>query len=79
MHTTLDDEFIQYSGKTIDHSHLPNPAEPEIGSLREKLRDRAEKELLSLQETAEQEVLKALLLSEALAVFALVTDLGISS
>ena len=53
LHTTLVDEFIRYSGKTVDHSHLSNLAESEIRNLREKMRERAEKELLPLQEIAE--------------------------
>ena len=76
LHTTLDDEFIRYSGKTIDHSHLPNPAESEIRNLREKMRERAEKELLPLQEIAEQEVRNGLLTGEALAVLPRVNNMG---
>ena len=68
LHTTLDDEFVCYSGRVADHSHLPNPAELEIRTLREEMRQRAEHELLPLQEIAEQEVRKSLLTGEALAV-----------
>ena len=76
MHTTLDDEFIRYSGKTTEHSHLPNPAESEIRNLRENIRERAENEFLPLQEIAEQEVQNALLTGEALAVLSRVINMG---
>ena len=76
LHTTLDDEFIRFSGK-IDHSHLPNPAESEIRNLRERMGERAEKELITLQQIAEQEVRQALLSSEALAVLPRVTNIGL--
>lgn len=75
LHTTLDDEFVRYSGKTTEHSHLPNPAEGEIRDLREKMRERAETELRPLQEIAEQEVRRALLSEEALAVLPAVTTI----
>lgn len=55
MHTNLNDEFVRFSGSMVDHSHLPNPAELEIGDLREAMWQRAENKLLSLQEIAEQE------------------------
>ena len=77
MHTTLDDGFLRYSGRTTTHSHLPNPAQSEIRNLREKMRERAENEVAPLQEIAEQEVRKALLTGEALAVLPRVNDLGI--
>ena len=35
--TTLDDEFIRYSGKTTEHPHLTNPVESEIRKLRENI------------------------------------------
>jgi hypothetical protein len=76
MHTTLDDGFLRYSGRTTTHSHLPNPAQSEIRNLREKMRERAENEVAPLQEIAEQEVRKALLTGEALAVLPRVNDLG---
>ena len=76
MHTTLDDEFLRYSGRTTNHSHLPNPAQSEIRNLREKMRERAENEVIPLQEIAEQEVRKALLTGEALAVLPRVNDIG---
>lgn len=76
MHTTLDDVFLRYSGSTTTHSHLPNPAQSEIRNLREKMRERAENEVAPLQEIAEQEVRKALLTGEALAVLPRVNDLG---
>ncbi|CAF0881500.1 unnamed protein product [Adineta ricciae] len=75
LHTTLDDGFLQYSGSTISHSHLPDPAQSEIRNLREKMRERAENEVLPLQEIAEQEVRKALLTGEALAVMPRVNDI----
>ncbi len=59
-----------------EHSHLPNPAELEIRTLREEKRQRAEHELLPLQEVAEQEVRKSLLTGEALAVLPNILNLG---
>jgi hypothetical protein len=50
------DEFLRFSGKTTDPSHLLNPAESEIRNLRENMRQRAEKEFLPLEEISEQEV-----------------------
>ena len=76
MHTTLDNEFLRYSSKSTDHSHLPNLAEPETRNLRENMREKAEKEFLPLQEIAEQEVLKGLLMGEALAVLPGVTNVS---
>jgi len=54
LHTTLDDEFVCYSGRVADHSHLPNPAELQVRNLREKMRERAENEILPLQVIAEK-------------------------
>jgi hypothetical protein len=68
LHTNLNDEFVRFSGSVTEHSHLPNPAELEISTLRVEMRQRAEHELLPLQEFAEQEVRKSLLTGEALAV-----------
>ncbi|CAF2269951.1 unnamed protein product [Rotaria magnacalcarata] len=68
LHTSLNEEFLRYSGKVIEHNHLPNPAEVEIRNLRETMRQRAENELSPLQEIAEQEMRKTLLTAEALAV-----------
>lgn len=79
MHTTLNDEFIRYSGTTLSHDHLPNPAESELRELRERMRIRAEKDLISLQEIAEDEVRKALLTNEALAILPAVSTLGLFS
>ncbi len=59
-----------------EHSHLPNPAELEIRNLREEIRQRAEHELLPLQEIAEQEVRKSLLTGEALGVLPNILNLG---
>ena len=36
MHTTVDDQFIRYAGKTTTHSYLPMPAESEIRNLIER-------------------------------------------
>lgn len=76
LHTNLNDEFIRFSGKTAEHSHLPNPAELEIRNLKEAMRQRAENELVPLQEIAEQEVRKGLLTGEALAVLPNITNIG---
>ncbi|CAF1597501.1 unnamed protein product [Rotaria magnacalcarata] len=56
LHTNLNDEFVRFSRNIADHSHLPNPATLEIRTLREKMRQLAEHELLPLQEITEQEV-----------------------
>ncbi|CAF1291592.1 unnamed protein product [Adineta ricciae] len=79
MHTALDDEFIRYSGKTAEHSHLPNPAEFDIRNLREKMRVRAEIEHLPLQEIAKDGMRKALLVGETLAVLPNLTNIGASA
>ena len=76
LHTSLNDEFVRFSGSMANHSHLPNPAALEIRTLRENMRQRAEHELLPLQEIAEQEVRKGLLTGEALAVLPNILDLG---
>ncbi|CAF3352145.1 unnamed protein product [Rotaria sp. Silwood1] len=76
LHTNLNDEFVRFSGKTTEHSHLPNPAELEIRNLKEVMRQRAENELAPLQEIAEQEVRKGLLTGEALAVLPNITNIG---
>ena len=67
LHTNLEDEFLCYSGNKKDHTHLPNPAEAEIRNLRETMKQRAESDLEPLQAIAEQEMRKALLTGEALA------------
>ncbi|CAF1273072.1 unnamed protein product [Rotaria sordida] len=77
LHATRDDEFLCYSGKVTDHSHLPNPAELEVRNLREKMRQRAESEILPLQIIAEHEMRNALLTVEALAVLPGVTNIDI--
>ena len=79
LHTNLNDEFVRFSGKKTDHSHLPNPAELEIRNLREAMRQRAESEMLPLQEIAEQEVRKGLLTAEALAVLPNIRNIGMIS
>jgi hypothetical protein len=68
LHTNLNNEFVRFSGSATEHSHLPNPAELKIRTLRVEMRQRAEHELLPLQEIAEQEVRKILFTGEALAV-----------
>lgn len=77
LHTNLDDEFIRFSGNITDHSHLPNPAALEVRTLREKMRQRAERELLPLQEIAEHEVRNGLLTGDALAVLPNILNIGI--
>ncbi|CAF3522849.1 unnamed protein product [Rotaria sp. Silwood2] len=76
LHTTLNDEFIRFSGNVTEHSHPPNPAELEIRNLRENMRKRAENELVPLQEIAEQEVRRGLLTGEALGVLPNILNLG---
>ena len=76
LHTTLDDDFLHYSGRTTDPSHVPNPAESEVRNLRENMRHRAETEFLPLQEITEQEVRKALLTGEALAMLPGLINMG---
>ena len=58
MYTTGGNEFIRFSDKTTERSHLLNPAESEIRNLRENMRQRAEKEFLTLQEIAERGIHK---------------------
>ncbi|CAF1481086.1 unnamed protein product [Rotaria sordida] len=77
LYTNLDNEFIRFARKITDHSHLPNPAQLKIRNLRETMRERAENELLPLQEIAEQEIRKALLTAKALAVLPRVTTIAI--
>ena len=48
LHTSLNEEFLRYSGKVTEHTHLPNPAGVEIRNFRETMRQRAENELLTL-------------------------------
>jgi MarR-like DNA-binding transcriptional regulator SgrR of sgrS sRNA len=76
LHTTLQDDFLRYSGKVTRHSHLPNPAELEVRNVREAMRQRAEEEIVPLQQIAEQEVRQALLTAEALAVLPNITNIG---
>lgn len=75
MHTTVDNDFIRFAGR-VDHSHLPNPAQSEVQDLRERMRQRAEKEFVPLQQIAEGEVRHALLSVEALSVLPPVTHIG---
>ena len=77
LHTNLNNEFIRYSGKNINHKHLPNPAALEIRDLKEKMRQRAETELVPLQEIAEQEVRNGLLTDDALANLPNIFEIGI--
>jgi hypothetical protein len=76
LHTNINDEFVRFSNNKSDHSHIPNPAALEIRNVREKMRKRAENELLPLQQIAEQEVREALLTGEALAVLPNILNLG---
>lgn len=76
LYTNLNDEFVRFSGSVTEHSHLPNPAELEIRNLREEMRQRAEHELLPLQEIAEQQVRKSLLTGEVLGVLPNILNLG---
>lgn len=78
LHTTLNDEFVRFSGSAGEHCHLPNPAETEVRALRESMRKRAETELVPLQQIAEDEVRQKLLSGEALAVLPNITNLGTS-
>ena len=77
LHTNLNDEFIRFSEKKINHTHLPNPSALEIRDLKEKMRERAEKELAPLQEIAEQEVRNGLLTGDALANLPNIFEIGI--
>ncbi len=77
LHTNLNDEFVRFSGSVTEHSHLPNPVELEIRTSREEMRQRAEHELVPLQEIAEQEVRKGLMTGEALAVLPNILNLGL--
>ncbi|CAF1542669.1 unnamed protein product, partial [Adineta steineri] len=76
VHTTLENEFIRYGGKSSTHCHLPNPSASQVRDLREAMRKRAENETTSLQLIAEQEVRQALLTGEALAVLPRINALG---
>ncbi len=76
LHKTVKNEFIRYGGKSSVHSHLPNPSASEIRNLREAMRRRAENEITSLQQIAEQEVRQALLTAEALAVLPRINNMG---
>lgn len=76
LHTNLNDEFVKFSKDKNEHSHLPNPGALQLRNLREKMRKRAENELLPLQQIAEQEVRRCLLTGEALAVLPNILNLG---
>lgn len=73
LHTTVDDDFIRYAGKTTIYSHMPKPDESEIRNLRERLWLRGENKIFPLQEIAEDTGRKALLSGEALAVLPALT------
>ena len=77
LHTNLNNEFIRYSGKNINHKHLRNPATLEIRDLKEKMRQRAETEVVPLQEIAEQEVRNGVLTGDALANLPNIFEIGI--
>ncbi|CAF1401753.1 unnamed protein product [Adineta ricciae] len=76
LHTYLNDEFKCFSGKKVNHTHLPNPAAIEIRDAKEKMRQRAEKELAPLQEIAEQEIRNGLLSGDALANLPNIFEIG---
>ncbi|CAF1550758.1 unnamed protein product [Adineta ricciae] len=76
LHTILNRQFVRFSGKITDHSHLPDPTAFEIRTSRERMRKRAENEILPLRGMAEQEVRKGLLSGEALAVLPNILNLG---
>ncbi|CAF0797118.1 unnamed protein product [Adineta ricciae] len=76
VHTTIENKFKCYGGKSSVHSHLPNPSGSEVRNLREAMRKRAENETTSLQKIAEQEVRQALLTGEALAALPRINNLG---
>lgn len=77
VHTNLNDEFVRFSGKKTEHTHLPNTSTAEIRDLKEKMKQRAENELIPLQEIAEQEIRGGLLSGEALAVLPNILNIGI--
>lgn len=68
LRTNLNDEFIQYSTTIIDNCHLPDPADHQVRDLKRSMKKRAATELVSVKEIAEQEMRKALLTGEALAI-----------
>lgn len=76
LHTTINNEFVRFSGSVSEHCHLPNPVETEIRALRESMRERAKTELVPLQQIAEDEARPKLLSGEALAVLPNITNLG---
>ncbi|CAF2922945.1 unnamed protein product [Rotaria sp. Silwood2] len=48
LHTNPNDEFLRYSVREKDHTHLPNSAETEIRNLGETMRQRVEIDLVPL-------------------------------
>ena len=76
MHTNLDDTFIKFPGAVTDHNHLPNPDDLELRDLKRSMKARATTELVPLKDTAEQEMRKALLTGEALAILPGADDIG---
>ncbi|CAF3351837.1 unnamed protein product, partial [Rotaria socialis] len=76
LHTNFDDTFIRFSGTVTDHNHLPNPADLELRDLKRSMKTRAATELAPLKEIVEQEMRKALLTGEALAVLPSASDIG---
>ncbi|CAF1563097.1 unnamed protein product [Didymodactylos carnosus] len=67
LHTNIHNEFLRYSGKSTEHCHLPNTARVEVRNVKQLMRERAKNDLAPLQQIVEQEVRKALLTAEALA------------
>ncbi|CAF4424172.1 unnamed protein product [Rotaria socialis] len=76
LHTNPDDTFVKFSGTITDHNHLPNPADLELRDLKRSMKTRATTELVPLKHIAEQEMRKALLTGEALAVLPGANDIG---
>ena len=76
LHTNLDNTLIKFSGTVTDHNHLPNPADLELRDLKGSMKTRATTELATLNDIAEQEMRKALLTGEVLAILPGVDDIG---
>ena len=76
LHTNLDNTFIKFSGTVTDHNHLLNPADLELRDLKRSMKTRATTELVPLKAIAEQEMRKALLTTEVVAILPGVDDIG---
>ncbi|CAF1598010.1 unnamed protein product, partial [Didymodactylos carnosus] len=70
LHTNIHDEFLRYSGKGTEHCHLPSTVRVEVRNVKQLMQERARNDLAPLQQIVEQEVRKALLTAEALALLA---------